>query len=94
MEYQGDLDILEIESQHLLSFLNCLRTEYVPRRIAGDNSCKLAPKTVYNIYVSLASFFTWASREFDLSNPMKNIPRPRVPDDPSVELCNLRNSCS
>jgi len=85
MEYQGDLDILEIESQHLLSFLNYLRTEYVPRRIAGDNSNKLAPKTVYNIYVSLASFFTWASREFDLSNPIKNIPRPRVPEDPPVE---------
>ena len=85
IEYQGDLDILTITSQHILSFLNYLRTEYVPRRIAGDNSRKLAPKTVYNLYVSLASFFTWASREFDLSNPMKNIPRPRVPEDPPVE---------
>ena len=85
IEYQGDLDIITITSQHILSFLNYLRTEYVPRRIAGDNSRKLAPKTVYNLYVSLASFFTWASREFDLSNPMKNIPRPRVPEDPPVE---------
>jgi len=85
MEYQGDLNIFQINSQHILSFLNYMRTEYVPRRIAGDNSRKLAPKTVYNIYVSLASFFTWASREFDLSNPMKNIPRPRVPEDPPVE---------
>ena len=85
IEYQGDLDILTVTSQHILSFLNYLRTEYVPRRIAGDNSRKLAPKTVYNLYVSLASFFTWASREFDFSNPMKNIPRPRVPEDPPVE---------
>ena len=85
IEYQGDLDIITITSQNILSFLNYLRTEYVPRRIAGDNSRKLAPKTVYNLYVSLASFFTWASREFDLSNPMKNIPRPRVPEDPPVE---------
>ncbi len=85
IEYQGDLDILTISSQHILSFLTYLRTEYVPRRIAGDNSKKLAPKTVYNLYVSLASFFTWASREFDLSNPMKAIPRPRVPEDPPVE---------
>ena len=85
IEYQGDLDIITVTSQHILSFLNYLRTEYVPRRIAGDNSRKLAPKTVYNLYVSLASFFTWASREFDLSNPMKNIPRPRVPEDPPVE---------
>ena len=85
IEYQGDLDIITVTSQHILSFLNYLRTEYVPRRIAGDNSRKLAPKTVYNLYVSLASFFTWASREFDFSNPMKNIPRPRVPEDPPVE---------
>ena len=85
MEYQGDLDIAQINSQHILSFLNYLRTEYVPRRIAGDNSRKLAPKTVYNIYVSLASFFTWASREFNLPSPMKNVPRPRVPEDAPVE---------
>ena len=85
MEYQGDLDIAKINSQHILSFLIYLRTEYVPRRIAGDNSRKLAPKTVYNIYVSLASFFTWASREFNLPSPMKNVPRPRVPEDAPVE---------
>jgi len=57
----------------------------VPRRITGNNSKKLAPKTVYNIYVSLASFFTWASREFQIDNPLKNIPRLRVPEDVPVE---------
>lgn len=62
-----------------------MRTDYVPRRIAGDNSIKLAPKTVYNIFMSLASFFTWASGEFNLSNPMKNVSRPRVPEDAPVE---------
>jgi integrase/recombinase XerD len=86
IEYQGDQDILEIESQHILTFLNYMRTDYVPRRITGGNSRKLTPKTIYNIYISLASFFTWASREFNLPiNPMKSIPRPRVPDDPPVE---------
>jgi len=85
IEFQGDTNILNVETTQILSFLNYLRIEYVPRRIAGDNSRKLAPKTVYNIYVSLASFFTWASREFSLSNPMKNIPRPRVPEDAPVE---------
>ena len=85
IEYQGDQDILEIESQHILAFLNYMRTDYVPRRITGGNSRKLTPKTIYNIYISLASFFTWASREFNLFNPMKSIPRPRVPDDPPVE---------
>jgi integrase/recombinase XerD len=85
IEQLGDMDIKEIRSRHILSFLSYLRTDYVPRRIAGDNSQKLTPKTIYNIYVSLASFFTWASREFDMANPVKNVPRPRVPPDPPVE---------
>jgi integrase/recombinase XerD len=85
IEFQGDLDVARIETQDILSFLNYLRSEYVPRRIAGDNSKKLAPKTVYNIYVTLASFFTWASREFNIPNLMKRIPRPRVPEDTIVE---------
>jgi integrase/recombinase XerD len=85
IEFVGDMDIVEVETTEILSFMNYLRTGYVPRRITGDNSRKLAPKTVYNIYVSLASFFTWASREFNLNNPMKSIPRPRVPEDAPVE---------
>ncbi len=85
IEYQGDRDIGQIRSQHIVAFLTYLRTDYVPRRIAGDNSQKLTPKTIYNIYVSLASFFTWASREFQLENPVKGVPRPRVPADPPVE---------
>jgi integrase len=62
-----------------------LQTEYVPRCITGDNSRKLAPNTVYNIYVSLSSYFTWVSREFDIPNPIKNVPRPRVPNDAPAE---------
>jgi len=85
MEYQGDVNIGNVQSGSILAFLNYLRVEYVPRRITGNNSRKLAPKTVYNIYVSLASFFTWASREFNLDNPLKNMPRLRVPEEPPVE---------
>jgi integrase/recombinase XerD len=85
IEHMGDIDVVKVTSQHILSFLNYMRTDYVPRRIAGDNSKKLAPKTVYNIYVSLASFLTWASNEFNFANPMKSVPRPRVPEDAPVE---------
>jgi integrase/recombinase XerD len=85
MEYQGDVNIGNVQSGSILAFLNYLRVEYVPRRIMGNNSRKLAPKTVYNIYVSLASFFTWASREFNLDNPLKNMPKLRVPEEPPVE---------
>ena len=84
IEYQGDMDIYEIGSSHILSFLNYLRTEYVPRRITGGNFRKLAPKTVYNLYVSVVSFFTWATREFNLSNPMKNIPARQPDGQPGV----------
>ncbi len=46
IEHMGDIDVGKINSQHILSFLNYMRTDYVPRRIAGDNSIKLAPKTI------------------------------------------------
>ncbi|HEU0291645.1 MAG TPA: hypothetical protein VFR47_02860, partial [Anaerolineales bacterium] len=60
IEYQGDVNVCKVQPANILAFLNYLRTDYVPRRITGNNTRKLAPKTVYNIYVSLASFFTWA----------------------------------
>src|SRR5512140_3500505 len=85
IEHAGNLDVEEVRSEHILSFLSYLRTDYVPRGIAGDNANELTPKTIYNIYVRLASFFTWASREFRLENPVKGVPRPRVPADPPVE---------
>jgi integrase/recombinase XerD len=44
--FQGDADVTQITSKQILAFLNYLRNEYVPRRIAGDNSRKLSPKTV------------------------------------------------
>ncbi len=84
-EHTGDLDVAQVRPGHILSFLSYLRTDYISHRIAGDNSQKLTPKTVYNIYISMASFFTWASREFRLENPLKSVPRPRLPPDPPVE---------
>lgn len=85
IEFRGDVNICDVRSGNILAFLNYLRVDYVPRRITGNNSRKLAPKTVYNIYISIASFFTWASREFNLDNPLRNMPRLRIPEDPPVE---------
>jgi site-specific recombinase XerD len=79
------MDVSAVETTHILAYLNYLRTDYVPRRITGNNDKKLSPKTVYNLYISVASFFTWASREFQIDNPVKRVPRPRVPDDAPVE---------
>ena len=85
LKYLGDMDVGLITSTHLLNFVNYLRIEYVPRRIVGDNDRKLSDKTIYNFYMSLSSFFTWARREFEIPNPMKKVPRQRVPEDPPVE---------
>ena len=85
IEYQGDMDVAEVQTTHILAYLNYLRTDYVPRRITGNNDKKLSPKTVYNLYISVASFFTWASREFQIDNPVKGVPRPCVPEAPPVE---------
>ena len=74
-----------METTHILADLNFLRTDYVPRRITGNNDKKLSPKTVYSLYISAASFFTWASQEFQIHNPVKGVPRPRVPEDAPVE---------
>ncbi|HMD83028.1 MAG TPA: hypothetical protein VKE92_17040 [Anaerolineales bacterium] len=67
--YQGDMDVAAVETRNILAYLNYLRTDCAPRRSTSNNDKKLSPKTVYNLYISVASFFTWASREFNLSIP-------------------------
>jgi integrase len=76
---------LQYKSAEGLSPVTVSGADYVPRRITGNNDKKVSPKTVYNLYISVASFFTWASREFQIDNPVKGVPRPRVPEDPPVE---------
>jgi integrase/recombinase XerD len=85
LAHMGDQDIGKITSANLLEFLNYLRSEYVPRRIAGKEERKLSDKTIYNFYVSLSAFFTWAGMEFEMANPMKKVPRPRVAEGAPVE---------
>ena len=33
IEYQGDMDVAQVETTHILAYLNYLRTGYVPHRI-------------------------------------------------------------
>ena len=42
IEYQGDVDVAAVETTHILAYLNHLRTDYVPRRITGNNDKKLS----------------------------------------------------
>lgn len=56
LTHMGDQDIGKITSAKLLEFLNYLRSEYVPRCIAGRKERKLSDKTINNFYVSLSAF--------------------------------------
>jgi integrase/recombinase XerD len=44
LDFLGDMDIGRITPEHLLDFMNYLRTDYVPRRITGGNDRKLSDK--------------------------------------------------
>ena len=81
IEYEGDKDVVDITSQNIRMYLAWLRTEYEPRRFNGKTH-PLSPKTLRNIWVTLASFLKWASLEFGISNPMQGIPAPRFQKSP------------
>lgn len=73
----GDIDVSDVTAGDLRGFIAWLRTEYTPRRVTG-NKRPLSPKTMRNYWVTLCSFFTWAGDEFEIANPMKAVPAPRL----------------
>jgi integrase/recombinase XerD len=81
LEYVGDVEVGQMTTQEVRAFLAWLRTEYEPRRITGNRQ-PLSSKTVRNIWVTLSSFFRWASSEFNLPNPMTGVPAPRFEESP------------
>ena len=81
LEYTTDVPVSKINSQSLQNYFAWLRTDYKPRRITA-NPANLSSKTIHNFYISLSAFFTWASREFDLLNPIKAVPAPKFEEAP------------
>ena len=81
LEYAGDIPLHQITTALLQDYFVWLRTDYKPRRITG-NAQALASKTIYNFYISLCAFFTWANREFQLPNPIKAVPVPKFEQAP------------
>ena len=77
LAYVGDLSMPKLTTDKIRAYLAYMRTDYKPRRIMGDNSLPLSPKTLRNIYVSLSAFFTWAQGEFKIDHPMRSIPAPK-----------------
>jgi integrase/recombinase XerD len=81
LEHTGDVEVSQVTTQEVRAFLAWLRTDYKPRRITGDDR-PLSSKTIRNFWVTLCSFFHWASDEFNLANPMKGVPAPRFEEAP------------
>jgi hypothetical protein len=77
LEHIGDQEINNITSQDVVKYINWLRNDYVPRRYSGKTH-PLSPKTLRNVWVTLSSFYTWASHELNLPNIMKDVPSPRT----------------
>jgi integrase/recombinase XerD len=75
-EHIGDVQVSRITSQEISSYLSWLRTEYIPERLSGKTH-PLSPKSLRNIWIAFSSFFRWASTEFNVNNPMKDVPPPR-----------------
>jgi integrase/recombinase XerD len=83
LEIQGDRDLSQVTTQELREHLNYLHVEYTPRRTIGNNDQKLSSKTILNIWISLSSFFSWASEEFNIPSPMKGVPAPKYQKAPA-----------
>lgn len=73
----------DITSEQLGDFLYWLRTDYKPRRVNRDNKDSLSPKTLYNFWVSMKSFFTWAHKnDFLPRDLMAPVAKPRFTVEP------------
>jgi integrase/recombinase XerD len=74
--HEGDPPLKAINAQDITQYLTWLRIEYSPQRLSGKTH-PLSPKTLRNVWITLSSFSSWASTEFGLPNPMKEIPPPK-----------------
>ncbi len=82
LNHLGDILIADINALHVEDFIYWLRTDYEPQRVNGKQK-PLSGKTIYNYWVTLKSFFSWAhQREFIAANPMDVVPRPKFNDKP------------
>jgi len=71
----GDKEMESVTPDDLKSFINWLRTDYVPRRFSGDTS-PLMPASVDLHWKGTRSLFHWANKELGLPRPDLNMPRP------------------
>ena len=77
IDYQGDKPVDQVTPKEIREYLRWLRTDYQPVRKNGKTHA-LSQKTIRNIWVTLSSFFNWAETEFEIDNPMSNLPAPKI----------------
>ena len=97
LEHNGDQVIHEITRQQLRDHPVWLRTEYKPRRLTGGDQ-PLSSKTLRNIWITLAAFYTWLSKEFQIRTPMEGVWAPKFESPPvepltKEEIEKLLNAC-
>ena len=77
-----DIPVANVSTSNVEDFLYWLRTDYKPQRLHAKQK-PLSNKTIYNIWVTLKSFFSWAKgRHFVEDNPMAAVPRPKFHEKP------------
>ena len=69
---QQQSDPTRITTRDLKAFLAWLRTQ------PNGHGKSLSPKTVYNAWVALRSFYRWLAEETGSQNPMLPVPAPKV----------------
>lgn len=88
-QYMGERSVNAITAQDIRGYLAYLRTEYVPKRFNGKTT-PLSQKSLRNVYITLSSFFAWASEELQVTDPMDGIAPPKF-QHPEVEPFTLEN---
>lgn len=83
----GDPAVTAITTQDINSFFSWLHSDYVPIRGNGDTS-PLKPQSIQNAWVSVRSFFNWATAESLIADrPDNEIKRPRF-EQPTIHPFN------
>lgn len=88
-QYMGERSVNGITAQDVRAYLAYLRTEYVPKRFNGKTT-PLSQKSLRNVYITLSSFFAWASEELQAPDPMDAVTAPKF-QHPEVEPFTLEH---
>jgi site-specific recombinase XerD len=81
LEHIGDQEIGKITAQDVVAYLSWLRNEYTPRRYNGKTH-PLSPKSLRNVWVTLSSFYSWASQELGVQPDHEVCPRAAHQENP------------